>query len=759
MINTIFMFFLVTQPFFDGNSVALATRTNSFFANPAGLAIHPGFEVQYNRTFTSLQNIMLDVGSIGFAARLKPDTTAYQVAAGLALGKPLSIGYGFGFGDTKVHTVGAIVRPGRYLSLGFTSEIKRAPGMQAGIGMRPLTDRVTFFFDASYRDSITGFAYGAGLEPINGLVVSFAGNNDNQFRLGLELSLGAVKVGGGANTDLKGGSVGFIVSGTHYPTFLPVKKRLVEITLEGDYPEDKEDSKLLGFALRREPAFYNLIHRLDELKDREDCAGLLINFKNFSLGLAQTEELRKVLVDLKEAGKKIFVFAYGYDGLKNYYLASVADQIILVPLGDVSIPGIMMLSPYLTGALEKLGIEADAEHIGKYKSAIEPLTRKDMSDADREQRSLIVDGVFSSLVETIAQARAISRDTLEGLIQQSAFFNPTEALANRLVDTVAFAPQLDQVIKARTGKSWSRQPLLKFVGREEVSRAWRDDKPKIALVIAEGDIVVGRSGNSPIPIPFLGGQYIGSETVSGMLKKVKDDPSIKAVVFRVNSGGGSALASEIITQALKQIKGKKPVIVSMGNVAGSGGYYIAAYGDRIFADPSTITGSIGILSVKLVTRGLYDKLGITWDAVKKGEHADAFSDLRHFTDDERARVQKELRFGYEQFLNRVADGRQKTVDYVDSVGQGRIWSGTKAKELGLVDEVGGLLDAIDAAKELAGLKDKEVSIAVYPAPENRFQLQFGINLPFGFNIEDYELLKMLKEPKLYLMDYGVEFGD
>ncbi len=758
MLHAMVLITLVTQPFFDGSSVTTATRSNGFFLNPAGFGINPGVELCYQRNFTSGQSIGFALGGIGFAARFKPDTTSYELATGVRLAKPLAFGYSFDFGTTTTHTLGALCRPTRFLSFGFTSELKRSPRIQAGIGLRPLTDRLTLFFDASYQDSLTGFSYGAGVEPINGMVVSFAGNKNNQFRFGLEVSLGNLKIGSSGDTKLNDGTVGLVLSGKPYPTFLPARKRLVEVTLEGDYAEDKEESLLLGLSLRRQPAFYNLIHRLDQLKERNDCRGVLLNLKNFNLGLAQTEELRAVVADLKNKGKTIIAYAYGYDGLKNYYLASIADQIILVPMGDVAIPGLWMASPYLKGTLDKLGIEADVLHIGKYKSAVEPFTRTDMSDADREQRSLILDDLYSPVVDEIARARNLPRDTVEQLINQNAFFNATEALKNRLIDTVAFTQQLNEVITARTGKTLSRQPLGKFLKSGEVARSWRDEKPKIAVVIAEGSIVVGRSGNDPIPI-IGAGKYIGSETVAGQLKKVRDDPRIKAVVFRINSGGGSALASEIITEAVKQIRDKKPVIVSLGNVAGSGGYYIACYGDRIFADRATITGSIGILSVKLVTRGLYEKLGITWDWVKKGEHADAFSDLRPFSETERQWLEKELEYGYNQFLRRVAEGRRMTTAAIDSIGQGRIWSGARAKDLGLVDQVGGLLAAIETAKELAGLKNKEVAIDIYPAAERGFQLHLGVTLPTRLAIEDCKLLAMLKESKLFLMPAEVEFGE
>jgi len=320
------------------------------------------------------------------------------------------------------------------------------------------------------------------------------------------------------------------------------------------------------------------------------------------------------------------------------------------------------------------------------------------------------------MIQEIAQARNMEPDTLLELINKEVFFNSENAMKSGLIDTVAYQYEIDDLLEGIFGKSLKKEPIKKFLERDELSRIWKEKNPKIALLIAEGSITTGESGYDPMPI--IGGKYIGSETMSKLLNRIRKDKSIKALVFRVNSGGGSALASDIIAQELKRVAKEKPVIVSMSNVAASGGYEISCLADRILVDRFTLTGSIGVLSVHPIFQGLYDKLGISWDVVKRGEHADYFSDIRHFTDDEQEKFEREVKWCYDRFISQVAEGRGLEKTQVDSIAQGRIWSGARAKEIGLVDEVGGLLRAIEVAKEKANIKEAEV--VIFPEPKKSF---------------------------------------
>ncbi|MEO0225836.1 MAG: signal peptide peptidase SppA, partial [candidate division WOR-3 bacterium] len=434
-----------------------------------------------------------------------------------------------------------------------------------------------------------------------------------------------------------------------------------------------------------------------------------------------------------------------YKSLVEYRLVALADYIILAQLGEIVMPGVWARKSYLKGTLDKLGLETEIDYIGRFKSAHETFSRKDMSEADSIQWSAILDDVYEPAVNDAELGRGFSRAEIESLINRSGYWNSQDAKLNRLIDTTAFFYDVDDIAKKIFDQKVKVVEVNKVLDKKVVSRAWTEKRPKIALVIGEGAIIVGKSGYNPVPI--VGGKYIGSETIAKIFEKIRKDKSIKAVVFRINSGGGSALASDIICEAVRRCDKEKPVIVSMGGVAGSGGYYIACQARKILADNSTITGSIGVVSVKIITRRFFDeKIGITYDWIKRGEHIDAFSDLRHFTKEESLHFHQEIEWWYDKFLDRIVQGRKLEKSFVDSIGQGRIWSGRRAKELGLIDENGGLMDAIELAKKEAGIK-KDVEIVFYPRAEKRF----GINNPAGAQ----DITRLLSERFLYLMPYDV----
>ncbi|MCK4352086.1 signal peptide peptidase SppA [candidate division WOR-3 bacterium] len=707
---------------FEGNSVSTSKRAISLFTNPAGLGINPGSEVVC--FFDTVTQIGLSSGNLGFGAIFgKERKPNYIIGNSFNIGESFWLGYNYKFGESKKHELGGIFRPSKFISLGLCSSIETTPNLRGGLALNPGTDRITVFGDIFYKcreGTIRDYLYGIGIEPLDGIILSFKGNKANNFNFGLEISLGNLKIGANTDKDFNKLRARTIVSHETYPTFMPKPEKLAEFTIKGSYPEMKEESKYFGLQTEKEPTFYNLLNNLESVKNKEDVKAVFINFKPSRFGIAQAEELRQELLKLKKAGKKIIVFSNGY-GFGSYYLASVADYIILTPLGDVVIPGISVKMPYIKGALEKLGIETDIERVGKYKSATELFEREDMSKESKEQIGAYLDDIWKPMVTEMAKSRKIEIAKFEDFINKGVFFNSDDALDSGLVDTLAYWDELDDLFNKLFGKI-KREPVASLLSKKEISRAFKEEKPKIALFIAEGSIVTGESGYDPTP--FIGGKYMGSETVSKLLNQIRKDKSIKALVFRVNSGGGSALASEIIAQAVKRVAKEKPVIVSMSNVAGSGGYYISCFGNKILADRFTLTGSIGVLGLNLIIKGLYDKFGLSWDQVKRGEHADYFSDLRHLTKEEREKFKKEIEWYYDKFISRVAKGRKLTKAYVDSIGQGRIWSGTKAKEIGLIDEVGGLLKAIDIAKLEAGIK-KEAKVVIFPKPEKKFSLELS----------------------------------
>lgn len=732
MLNILLMLLLS----FESSSISTTQRSEALFANPAGLGINMGLEAMYmfqtepneNSLYPfynkNVHSFSMLLGNSGIGFKLAEGLTpALITGTGIGFSK-LWFGYSSKYqkGYSAVYTVGTIFRPFSFISFGASAPLEDTPDIRLGVAIRPLTDRVTLFYDATSCDNfedIKYFKYGLELELINGINIKVENDKNEKFSLGAEISFGNIKVGGSKKITESSDTKGEIIISNETYRHVPLiskKNRIVDVEIRDSYPEMKIPTNFFGLTIgSKEPKFYNLLCTLEKIKERKDISTLVIKFENHRLGLAQREEIRKELLDIKKSGKKIVTVADEYS-LGSYYLASVADYIVLHPLGYISIPGIAINSMYLKGTLEKLGIETDVVRVGKYKSATEIVERKDMSEEDREQLETFLDDLWEPIISEIARARKLSTDSLERIINKEAMLNSEDALKSGLVDTVIYNDELEDFIKKLSGGKIERaNSLLK---EKKVLTMWGPEftkSSKIALLIAEGSIVTGKSSNNWLS----GEQTIGSETLVKQFKSIEKDNSIKAVVFRINSGGGDGFASEEILRAVKKVSKKKPVIVSMGNVAGSGGYYIACQSKKILADNFTLTGSIGVFGMNFILKGLYEKIGITHETIKRGEHADGFSGLRHLTPEEQEKFQREVSWFYDNFTSRVAEGRNMSKAAVDSVGQGRIWSGTRAKTNNLIDETCGLLKAIEIAKQEAGIK-KDSKVVIFPQPGRFF---------------------------------------
>jgi protease-4 len=737
--------FVLLISFFEGNSVALTERAEALYLNPAGLGFKGGVEFYLSnplREWKFLKNSWRTsalLGNMGIGLRRSDGESFLRFGLGIPLGR-LSLGFGYE-GKEKELTLGFLLRPLRYISLGATYIHSRENTYRIGAGIRPFTERLTLFGDLVFRDSVEDFIYGIGAELLDGVILSAKGDREKNFTLGLDISLGFIRMGSKYTEETEDGEISLVFSKERYNTPLHGRKKYVEIELSGDYPEERE-----VYFFRRKSSFYDLLSKIESIKKDPSVKVILLKIKGHHLGFAQAEELRRALLELKERGKGIISFGENYS-LRDLYIASVADKIILVPTGYLYIPGLFLKRIYFTGTMEKLGMKAEMARVGKYKSAVEPFTRKDMSEADREQYTEILRDIYEEVLTAISSSRGIGKDSLMKIIDEKGFLNSDDAFNLGLVDTLLFEDGLKDFVERSMGKL--RGISLKKYGREKkVPRSWVE-RPKIALVIAEGSIIVGKSGRNPYPL--IGGKFIGSETMVKIFERIEKDKSIKAVVLRVNSPGGSGLASEIIANALKILRDKKPVIVSMGNVAGSGGYYISTPGKKILADKMTLTGSIGVLGGKIVMREFYEKLGLSMDYIKFGRHADAFSSWRSFTEEERKRFKDEIEWFYRVFIERVAESRKISTDSVHRIAQGRVWSGIDAKDIGIVDEVGGLMDAINLAKEEAGIKE-EVDVVLYPFPK--------LSIPgISTYIDLYPIKSLMEENFLYLMPEVIEIKD
>jgi len=434
----------------------------------------------------------------------------------------------------------------------------------------------------------------------------------------------------------------------------------------------------------------------------ENIKGIYLDLSSIPTGISTLEEIRNAMITFKESGKFIISYAESYS-TTAYYLATVADEIILNPDGDIMFKGLDAEIMFLKGTLEKLDIEAQIIKVGKYKSAVEPLILDKMSKANREQMQTLVNSIWGKLLEAISETRGISIENLNLIADNLDVTEANQALKHNFIDKIMYKDEVLEVLRNKLGigekDKINTLSMSKYTNAPATSETIKRSRNKVAVVYAIGSIGGGEGGE----------REIGSEKISKTLRKARLDDNIKAVVFRVNSGGGSALASEVIRREVELTSKVKPVIVSMGNLAASGGYWISCSADKIFADPTTLTGSIGVFGIIPNLKDFYkNKLGITYDNVKTNENSDYITANRPLTTYQRKIIQKSVDKIYNEFLNLVAEGRNMTTEQVNKIGQGRIWCGVDALRIGLIDELGGIEDAIAAAVEIAELPDYRI---------------------------------------------------
>ena len=470
--------------------------------------------------------------------------------------------------------------------------------------------------------------------------------------------------------------------------------------------------------------------RIKTLVIRPDASGAL---------WGQLQELRAGLLDFKRSGKPVTAYLE-YGGAQEYYLATAADRVVMMPGGTLDLTGVASYELFFRSALDKIGVFPDLLHIGEYKTFSNTFTEKGFTPAHREMTQSLNHDWYDQLVKAIAESRHRSEADVARALDGGPYL-AREAREAGLVDDVAYQDQIDDAApikgtKPLDGDAYAKVPLGS-VGLGE--------GPRIALLYATGTIA---SGTSSFDSPT--GSVLGSETFIGWLRKVRVDPAIRAIVVRIDSPGGSAIASEAIWRQLMLTRNVKPLVVSMGNVAASGGYYIAVPAHAIVAEPGTITGSIGVVTGKFVVKGTLDKLGISEAAVSEGKFAQIESPFTPFSKEERAKMQEQLHATYDLFLSRVAEGRGTTPEHVDAVAQGRVWTGRQAQQLELVDELGGLDTAIQIAKQKAKLDpSKDVQLVVYPPKRTVYDLLAN---PLGATSDVAAGLVLLQHPEVRLAD-------
>jgi len=486
--------------------------------------------------------------------------------------------------------------------------------------------------------------------------------------------------------------------------------------VERTIPNPFEELDLPGFQDNKSFGLDDILKRIRGAKDDSRIKGIYLDLTSVSASFATLQEIRDALLDFKDSGKFVIAYSELYTQ-RAYYLASTADKVYVNPEGTIDFKGLASQTMFLKGALDKLGIEAQVVKVGTYKSAVEPFILDRMSPANREQVSSFLGSIYDHFIDEIANTRKITRDSLFAISNNYLVRNASDAVTYGLADDAKYKDELLNELKILLNldedDDISVVRLTKYKPVEQKSNAATRDR--IAVVYAVGEIMLGEGDN----------QTIGSERISRELRKVRRDDKVKAVVFRINSPGGSALASDVIWREVELLREEKPVIVSMGDVAASGGYYIAAAADSIFAQPNTITGSIGVFGLIPNMQDLMNnKLGITYDKVKTGKYADFLTNVdRPLTADEYQILQMEVDRIYNTFLQRVATGRHLSKAQVDSIGQGRVWSGEQALANGLVDRLGSIDDAIAAAASKSGVTDYR--LVTYPAIASPFESLLG----------------------------------
>ncbi len=515
-------------------------------------------------------------------------------------------------------------------------------------------------------------------------------------------------------------------------------------------PQDWKTKLLVGEILTTR----GILRSLEKAQTDDRIRALIVNSTFARMGPGKAQEIRAAIKDFAARSKKP---VYGFledGGTIDYYICSAAPKLYLPPQSDTwfTLIGLRAEIPFYKGTLDKLGVEAQMEHIGMYKSGSESYTRDSMSEPDREQTNALLESLFQRITQDIAKDRNLTADTVRTLIDQSPLL--TRDLKTRgLVDDLMYRDQLEGMIK----KNLKLDELHSISVLEYQKPSFRDlmnVKPdRIAVIYATGTIIPGESYRG------FGEEFMGSTTVSESFKHAREDSSVKAIVFRVDSPGGSPSASDVIWREVQITAKKKPVVVSMSDVAASGGYYVAMAGTKIFADPSTITGSIGVYGGKFYLKGLYDKIGMKKEVLKRGKHADLFSDYVPYGEEEWAIVKNHMSETYDAFTRKAAEGRKKTQQQIHALAQGRVWSGDQALSNGLIDKLGGMLDAVQEARKLAKLGD--FSYAIYPSnragdltgmiSEERFQF------PLSSEIKRLMALASVaqKEPVLLLMPYQI----
>jgi protease-4 len=698
--------------------------------------------------------------NLGFGT-IKDETavgSSYDYRFSFGMGKPASsfgIQYNWSAGSNRTLNrsnffgIGWLGRPIRYLSIGAVGQFSTTSQDNQGIfdvAVRPLGDeRLAVYADYALQRGMRmadgPWSAGAVWEVVPGIRLTGRYFDTEAFTLGLSFSVGhagATAQGLWDSENKHGYNTYGVRAGAYDRNVLHGnvgRKRYLRMSLKGPV----KYQRFIWFD--KSTTLLDIIEAIEMAKNDKSISGIAVNTSGMQANIEMKWEIRDKLAEFRKSGKKVVVYVDDA-GLSTYLLASVADRIVMDSTGGLAMPGMIGGRTYLKGTLDRLGIGFDEWRFFKYKSAYEGFSREDFSEGDEEQIKRIIDEAYRITRETVCDSRGIDPAEFDRIVDEMAFLLPEEALELGLVDEIGKWDGVERMIKQLEGQELATVSTAYF----SIFKPPRDDhwgnRRQIALIYALGVCAMDEG--------------ITARKLSRHIDAARRNRKIEAVVFRVDSPGGSGMASDLVAEAIKRCAKEKPVIVSQGAVAASGGYWISMYADKIVASPATITGSIGVIGGWFYNKGLTQKLGMSTDFVKAGEHADlgfgATIPLlgiripdRNLTDDEFERMKYHITDFYRQFVEKVAEGRSMEYDEVDKIGQGRVWLGTDGRENGLVDKLGGLDTAIRLAKREAGIdEDEKVELIEMPKPRLLSSDVFAPRL-FGMEIaEEDEFIKLLK---------------
>ncbi len=753
---------------FDYTYFPTAT-TDDFLAtkvNPAALSFGNASGVGYLHSFQDNQMqknwaLFLNFKDFGYCYEKMDSTELHTLSDGFKLAKNVYLGTdyvwkpaGFWKGDWGLYMLS---RPWDFLSFAgsWRNISKTNESYTLGFGLRPIRVKGRFCYKITLTCDVTCSNDG-WRKPIAGIQTQFLDGihlngyydfENESITLGVGFDISHFKTGAQYSDKSKSGMVYGTISNKRYHSFLTREKqnKFYDYKLSGIVYDVRPTQKFGPFEIVSSSGntMEEIIEKVKTLKNDDRIQGIIFQSGNLAVGMAKFQELQDAFIDFKSTGKKI-VYYYDYITNSNYVFASsIADKIYLNPGGVVDLRGISASIPYIKSLLDTLGIDVLRFQSHAYKNAANMFTETHMTDAEREMYEDLLSELYAQMVLMISEGRDMTDEQVRTAIDNGPYLLAERALEAGLVDGLIYRDQLEDTLKALYGDV----EVTKQYKIPENRIDWSDDPTaKIAVIYAIGFIHSGES--TP-------GKSIGDKTYMEAIEQARKDPSIKGIILRIDSGGGSSLASENIYREVllcKKGENAKPVVSSFSGVAASGGYYIACPSDKIFAEPTSITGSIGVIAAVPNFTKLFKKIHINWDTVKEGRNADFASISRPMNDEEKKMISESISAEYKDFVGKVAKSRDMTYEEVDEIAKGRVWTGTRGLEFGLIDAYGGMKEAIDEIKKLANIK-KDVELVTFPKKKSVFSIEVGMDTP-GMKLNDLPkeiriLVEKIQESNFY----------